>query len=151
MYIILPISIDFFSCEVYIMDVKILDLLQDPQKEVTKSLDARQTTTKSIDARQTESMDGRQTKSIRARAELAALGQPGRLARFTVKTGNNGQLTAVRRMENSNKDSNIQNVVRKYITRNTGSQSSRLTKYLIQRKANYMKQNCKRGYLSLIV
>ena len=102
-------------------------------------------------------MGGRQTKSIRARAELAALGRPSWRARFTIETGNNGQLTAVCRLENSNKDSNIQEVLREcmgYIAdigSKSSNQSSRLTKYLIQKKANYTKQNCKRGYLSLNV
>ena len=120
--------------------VKILDWLQEPQKTVSKSLDARQT----------KSMDGRQTKSIRVRAELAALGRPGWLARFTVKTGNNGRLTAVCQLENSNKDLNIQKLIQKYIA-GMQSDSTRLTNILIQRKVYYMKQNCKRDFLSLNV
>jgi len=48
--------------------VKILDLLQEPRKDVTKSLDARHT---KFYGRQTESVDGGQAKLIRARAGLA--------------------------------------------------------------------------------
>ena len=112
--------------------VKILDQLQEPRKSVTKSMDVRQT---EWDGRQTE-WDGRQIKSICVRAELAAPNQPGGRARFTVKTGDNRQLTVIDRLANSNTIAN---------------QSTRLTNTLIKRKANYMKQYFRRGYLSLIV
>ena len=115
--------------------VKILDLLQEPRKMVTKSMDDGQT-----------KWDGKQTKMLCARANLiaqnlAAQGQPGQLARFAVKTGDNRQLTVNDRpVSNSNTP-----------TRNIVDQSSRLTNTLIQRKANYMKQYFRRGLLSLIV
>ena len=76
--------------------VKILDLLQEPRKMITKSLDARQT----------ESVDGRQTVSLRARAGLAAQGQTGRLARFVAKTSNNRQLTVNGRQTDPRANSN---------------------------------------------
>ena len=109
--------------------VEILVLLQDPRKTVTKLIDARQTiTVKSIDARQTGA-------ACNSRAKHAAPTGPGWLARFTVKTGDNGLLTVIRQLVNSN----------------IADQSTRLTNTLIQRKVNYMKQNFRRGYLSLIV
>ena len=66
---------------------------------------------------------------------------PGQLAKFAVKTGDNRQLTVIDRLAVRQADSNTGII----------DQSNRLTNALIQRKANYMKQYFRRGYLSLIV
>ena len=126
----------------FLVFVKILDLLQEPRKTVTNLIDAGQT--ESMGGRQTKtesSLDGQQTKRIRARADLAAQGQPGQLARFAVKTGDNRQLTVIDRLAVRQADSNTGII----------DQSNRLANALIQRKADYMKQYFRRGYLSLIV
>jgi hypothetical protein len=114
--------------------VKILDLLQAPRKMVTKSMDAGQT-----------KWDGKQTEWLSARANLVAQGQ---LGRFAVKTGDNRHLTVIdlllaRRARQANSNTTTDS--------NIIDQSSRLTNALIQRKANYMKQYFRRGFLSLIV
>ena len=105
---------------------------------------ARNSVTKSMDAGQTK-WDGKQTKLLCARADLAAQSQ---LGRFAVKTGDNRQLTVIDRLADrlaarqANSNTGTKNII---------DQSSRLTNALIQRKANYMKQYFRRGYLSLIV
>ena len=101
--------------------VKIPNQLQDPWKMVIKSVNEGQTKTAPETAR----------VGLVVHATLGTHAGLGRLTRFDVETGNNGLLTVIRKLVNSNIAS-------------CDSQSTRLTNTLIQRKVNYMKQNCRK-------